>query len=1545
MSSPLIITERDKNIGGRASGAVGMSDASSGRPKAPRASSTGNTLLFRSNEPLPLAPGVHSMLRTSTEMGSVGGLTSEFYAMPAVNQRPRRAGATSRTSMASSHSGYSNRLSQPQNSSWRRSQSRQSRENNVPQYLPDTLSPTVVNIAGSSPLIPTLRKNRDGPRSLSMTATLSSGTHPRPSQHYSVISARSYDLIRPSQQRSESPGMQQSLRVQMRSSRTPSPALSDIMGQQQPLSRSNHRHRSYGPPFHGQPRHGQQPDSFQGGLDSGYHRTAPASRSSSSTPVYIGDVGAGMTPVPLLPIIPPLPPYRHPMLVPRGTSQRSRRSNGSTSQRSGQQSFSSQSTNQRLDSEGPSSDAASPPTPPDNQASNRLIRPLSILHSSAQEKATQQRKQPLFYDGSEAFEALGLDAISHEPTIMEEQVNNRPMVEGSDVTISKSSAEMVATNELEVAELPVSPVPHRLTRDLVKSYLGSQSTTGNFDSSLKLPETTSQYVGQTSNILEMESSPVDLSTTPHSPSERSINRFNMPSQAGTSVKDSPALKFVMESAIPMVVEKGIPMDTSQDNEDELAEGSSTRSPTEDGMSDLLDGYEYTDAKTEGVSTNGSAAGVNGPAEKSSIHVTRSSDDDEQSFKSCAYVPAPNEKSDKNSSRNSSESNDDLPRSRTFRVGTSAGSFPTCDKATTPDRMNCIPAAVDVSYRTINSIALQPDIRSSFPQPPAGVPSVMRQNKHTVPHSTLTGLQSTNRRQSFSHPPEKSSSAPLLENGNDQSPIIPPRQSSSKLIASLFFRPFRNRRSRTSSDMSQTFNEDLLTNTKLLQEGCLEIPTPPPLRDRQTSLSISSALGFRRDTEKRKARGVEHGSNVSEPGNASRVLSHRLFNTLPPTQQSSASSPHNNTPFDLLLQTSDQGQRNSQSTTHISLPIILPDQPSINVRDFPQRGISGKEKSTTDLAKPEQDFEYFSKHQSYNLSGSKEDMSDNSGLDTSADNLKRSSLYISYGGSPQDARSARCSTENAAVFVQEFITQPTTELEVARALPSLNFTENDMIKDILDTCRSSSSNRASETAEMQLSVGSEPQKEDIAPKKKCPSLFDPSTGNITLSEQTTMSTQTTADDKKRNLSPLLIKAIEELNIPNTQELDDRFSEYMVTEHADGRGGLAYDENVIESAIDEIHEVGGEPSNKASKARLRAVPGSPEMVVIDDQVYETITSSAVLSSTKGGGARDVALPTTTNTTTPLRPPSASLSSPLSLNFEDEESFPLRDSLSSFHSAGSSSRSTSSAKARPWNSSQNYPWADTPSFDIVLPAVISPKSFPRPGPSHLRYSSYASSSTPAPNTAAPSPLPLSVSPPLDCDGSFGTHSREKLRLHSRSWSNRAIRSRGTDILPTINETSWPPGGGHLQDANVTHVVGGRYPTSSLPLPDDFHLPAHDVDGSLYTSDDEPGPPLKRQSRSDKKRLRHDVKSHLQEQLQYGIGQPSELPARRNRNTFTGVEGMSKSTYRLKSAVNKIKDFGRKVAHRIRNLSPRKTEADLRKSQILSVTNRADPRCSSRN
>lgn len=82
------LTERDPNFSGRMSRASNMSTGSRGLQK-------GNPDLFSN------APGVRSMLRTSTELGDIGTLTfdsSHLPSMPRAPQPHRRSGAASRLS-------------------------------------------------------------------------------------------------------------------------------------------------------------------------------------------------------------------------------------------------------------------------------------------------------------------------------------------------------------------------------------------------------------------------------------------------------------------------------------------------------------------------------------------------------------------------------------------------------------------------------------------------------------------------------------------------------------------------------------------------------------------------------------------------------------------------------------------------------------------------------------------------------------------------------------------------------------------------------------------------------------------------------------------------------------------------------------------------------------------------------------------------------------------------------------------------------------------------------------------------------------------------------------------------------------------------------------------------------------------------------------------------------------------------------------------------------------------------------------------------------
>ena len=169
------------------------------------------------------------MPRTPTEPGDIGTLTFDPSHLPSMSRAPqthRRSGAASRLFTGSTHSQTSKRASnyhaQPSGSSSARCSL--TRDINVSQYLPDTLSPTVMSLQGSSPLIPHARVSRDG-RSFSMTHT-SQPTYML-SSHRSFASSRNHDIIH----RPRSP-YRYPTRLRRPGYRPSSPAMSDITGTQ-----------------------------------------------------------------------------------------------------------------------------------------------------------------------------------------------------------------------------------------------------------------------------------------------------------------------------------------------------------------------------------------------------------------------------------------------------------------------------------------------------------------------------------------------------------------------------------------------------------------------------------------------------------------------------------------------------------------------------------------------------------------------------------------------------------------------------------------------------------------------------------------------------------------------------------------------------------------------------------------------------------------------------------------------------------------------------------------------------------------------------------------------------------------------------------------------------------------------------------------------------------------------------------------------------------------------------------------------------------------
>jgi hypothetical protein len=428
---------------------------------------------------------------------------------------------------------------------------------------------------------------------------------------------------------------------------------------------------------------------------------------------------------------------------------------------------------------------------------------------------------------------------------------------------------------------------------------------------------------------------------------------------------------------------------------------------------------------------------------------------------------------------------------------------------------------------------------------------------------------------------------------------------------------------------------------------------------------------------------------------------------------------------------------------------------------------------------------------------------------------------------------------------------------------------------------------------------------------------------------------------RARSPELMAEIERLTIPSVGGLTQRFSEFFPSLREYYQCGepteFPIEEEIEKHALEEIHEI--HPTQKRSSARLRPLRGVSHMVVIEDDLYDEITSKQKGSGSPGrpddGVAAnsaseadsiadrstykdDVTGTPTQNKTAPLpelqvpslavlRPRSHTVG-PRGLRISGDSALSSRRSLRSIVST------PTATETRPWNSDKNYPWATStnPAIDISLPLPTAAKHSPRPGPSHLcnRLSdaSTASSFSTA-QTATASP--------------FGSPADST--AHARHHRFSAFGRNG----------------------DQSHAVGERYPTCALSPPTAIfrdHLSASD------TSDDEHYDTTRKTRLSLRKRFSSTRKATLDNQpttragrsktnaqdlaspestkpstnsiLQDCVGEAQAFTSSTtaNRHTFRDAEGMRAVDYRKHRIIDRIKTWWHKGSHLIRQLSNRK-------------------------
>ncbi|CAG5144405.1 uncharacterized protein ALTATR162_LOCUS1541 [Alternaria atra] len=1063
----MLLSEQDPNGGGRMSRASNISALSrtSGKPVS-RAPS--------SEIPPALDRGVSSMLRTGTEMGNVG-IGAQFDDLSGINnmQRPIRSRATSRMSTASSMSNASSRASrQLRHFPLSSSAPRQPMLHYGQQYVADTLSPTTMNAASSSPFNGRDNRDRDSHRSHSMTHTIQppkyglvsnrSLTSLRPQPAFRSSNSYNYPIssgggLRPpgSYQRSVSPVLGDDTRLPPQGSQAYDDERLSFAG---PLQGYNNPVRTY---YNHPQQHagqGQEHRGFSNRHNPGQMRAMnPSSQSTMSLgnraveddgfPVYGGPDQLRQTqnlnnghPISRKVLgnfireprsedrrddrrrgsdfrseAPPLPvDHKHRIAVEQASLKRSAPA-----------SISSFNTNLRTDSDAPSSDMALPPTPKDGHLmevhrsldrtkvfkvanTNRIV--ITEEPSSAPSYGMNgqlERNEP----EDPGAETIPVGFMDRTKTIAE-QFSPTGAVLKSDPFLGQEAQPMsmeVVSPQLsnidhianDVAELPASPVARRITRNLILSGLEA-STTDDIQSSIKSTSSSGQSLSpprkpltpskrsliprpltprsstlsKTNKSTHSDHLPVEksfasdmLSRATPDPTDSRRNRGSILSETGSSVLDSSTLEFAVRHSIPTAKGGGFGNEPGVQAHVVTSIASPGHS-TEDGMSDVLAGYQGTDSKNEtdalvqggmtkkdksdgqehtDVSTDQDMKLLPLALRSRSSHVQKSSD--ELSFKSCtdlpeAFLESASFQPRRNLDEDSSASAIDVAPQRDGPLKElDACSFAT---AASPIRATSVPPSRFPSSNLGNLVMSQS--RATTEMPLSKPSSIILRKQPPVPHressfSIVANKLRTSSKQSMKQGSVSVSGSSSTLSTTHLPPVVPPRESSTSKEAqrvhaavSFLMRPLPSRFVRPRKNFDQ---EDLPRSDETIStvrdsnqdtSGASSfngvVSSPPPVVEVTTTSKVTSS----------KPKGVPAAKmriitfDTPEACNLYKILGsspipvaqQKAFNSsdsaiIEPSSvysiQDSSSSSHVD-PADGVAATPEPNRRDSQTTTHI-----------------------------------------------------------------------------------------------------------------------------------------------------------------------------------------------------------------------------------------------------------------------------------------------------------------------------------------------------------------------------------------------------------------------------------------------------------------------------------------------------------------------------------------------------------------------------------------------------------------------------------------------------
>jgi serine/arginine repetitive matrix protein 2 len=1230
----------------------------------------------------------------------------------------------------------------------------------------------------------------------------------------------------------------------------------------------------------------------------------------------------------------------------------------------------------------------------------------------------------------------------------------------------------VSTCASDIAELPASPVAPRITRNLILRGLEA-STTGDIQSLTESMTSSGPSPSLPSKLLSpSKKSLIPRSTTPQSltpkalmsspPTPKSLtprpltpgsltlskmseaahasdlpaeqysasdmsrgaallstdcrdNRHSILSQTGSSVFDSSTLEFAVQHSIPTAKGGGFRNEPGVEGHVTTSASINPGNTTEDGMSDVLAGYQGTDSKNEtNALVRSGTANESKSEEKEEEHTDASTDhdmkplplvfrprsshaqksSDELSFKSCTDLSDVSSESmlsqpGQDLARDLSSSAIDIaPQRDASSKGADVHPFAT---AVHPVRAVLVPQS-RLPSSSLGTMAMsqgRTTVEMALSKPS---PAILRKQPPVPPRessfSVVANKLRTSSKQSMKQGSISVSGSSSTLSTTHLGPVVPPRESSTSKEAqrvnaavSFLMRPLPTRfaRSRKYSDQEErprpdetvrfacgsskdtggvtNFNKTASSPPPAMEAN--KTPQAPSTKPKGVPVAKTRVISF--DTPE-----ACNPSKVlgSIPALVSQPIGSPVPAVLEPSSvyssQDTSSGSHVDS-ADGVSVAQEPSHRDSQTTTHLDWHRYAPSPHSGGAQQVSLRPLSGggsqlnsmalgpltniQEDTTTDLRLSGYRYPGPSRY----LPDLKEESHEDSSLNTSASNLKSSSFRFPFGApsgvraSGEDpisfsGRSSVVSHRRSAVG-----SNVGSALSQAHGLPSMRFSRVNLFDGLTDELglRYSRSMEEVPNASQRLSRGSplRPASAGHVTDLRLSLAELTEAGRSGLSLQPTAMMNLFAFHRAR--SPELMAEIERLTIPSVGGLTQRFSEFFPSLREYYQCGepaeFPIEEEMEKHALEEIHEI--HPTQKRSSARLRPMRGVSHMVVIEDDLYDELTSkekgmgspgrpddgvavngaSEAASIADKSARDDDATSTPTHTKTAplpelqvpspavLRPRSHTVG-PQELRISGESALSSRRSLRSFVST------PTATETRPWNSDKNYPWATStnPAIDISLPRPAAAKYSPRPGPSHLRNRLSEASTTSSFSTAQ-----TATASPFGSPADSTAHAR-----HHR--------------FSTFGRNGDQP-----------HAVGERYPTSALSPPTAIfrdHLSASD------TSDDEHYDTTRKTRLSLRKRFSSTRKATLDSQTntrasrsktnaqdlaspestkqsttsllqdRAGEAQAFTSSATANRHTFRDAEGMRAVVYRKQRIIDRLKTWWHKGSRLIRQLSNRR-------------------------